>query len=77
MELIIIKHKFIKAGYPKKFVEAVVRKFVDPPAQEEEDVPLIPEYFFEDPKPFVLVELPSVQKMNVYRNILFRNLRDS
>ena len=25
---------------------------------EDEDTPLIPQYFFEDPKPFILVEIP-------------------
>ena len=62
VELIVIKRKFIKAGFPTKFVDSVIRRFVNPAVQEDEDLPLIPEYFYEDPKPFVLVELPYCQE---------------
>ena len=57
VEIIITKRKFIKSGFPRKFIDALVRKFVDRPAHEDKDILLIPEYFFEYPKPFVLVEL--------------------
>ena len=47
------------AGFPQKFVESVIRNFVNPkPDEDNENLPLIPPYFFDTPPPFILVELP-------------------
>ena len=58
-EIPIIQKKFITAGFPEKFVKSVITNFVNPkPVEDEEDLPLIPSFFFEEPSPFILVELP-------------------
>ena len=57
-ELDIIKEKFLKASFPEKFIDSVIKRFVSPTQMEDEDTPLIPQYFIEDPKPFILVEIP-------------------
>ena len=57
-EVKIIKKKFIKAGFPEKFVESVIRNFLEKEENKEEDLPLIPSFFFEEQPPFLLIELP-------------------
>ena len=58
-EVDIITNKFLNAGFPKKFVLSTIDNFINPrPRPEEEDLPLIPSYFFSAPPPFILVELP-------------------
>ena len=47
------------AGFPEKILKSVIANFVNPkPGEDEEDLPLIPSFFFEEPSPFILVELP-------------------
>ena len=58
-EIPTIRTKFITAGFPQKFVESVIGNFINPkPVEDEEDLPLIPPYFFDSPPPFILIELP-------------------
>ena len=53
-----IHKKFINAGFPEPFVSSVIDKFNIPIPIEEDDDVLIPPYFFDDPIPFILVEIP-------------------
>ena len=55
-EVKTIQNKFENAGFPKRFVSSVIDNFNNPPAQD--DIPLIPPYFFEEPAPFILIEVP-------------------
>ena len=52
-EIPTIRTKFITAGFPQKFVESVIGNFINPkPVEDEEDLPLIPPYFFDSPPSF-------------------------
>ena len=58
-EVEIIHNKYVKAGFPKKFVSSTIDNFINPkPRLDEEDIPLIPTFFFAAPTPFILVDLP-------------------
>ena len=57
-EVEIIKNKYLTAGFPFRFVNSVVDNFNNPRPFEDEDLPLIPDYFYEPPIPFILVDLP-------------------
>jgi len=57
-EVDTIRHKFVTAGFPRKFVDSVIRNFQNPQQGKDDDLPLIPSYFFEKPPPFILIELP-------------------
>ena len=57
-EVETIRSKFLTAGFPTKFVDSVIRNFLNPEQSVEDDLPLIPPYFFEKPNPFILIELP-------------------
>ena len=46
------------AGFPVRFVDSVIRNFESPKPEYDEDLPLIPAYFFEAPPPFILIEVP-------------------
>ena len=52
-----IHKKFVTAGFPERFVSSVISKFNNPVSIDEDDM-LIPPYFFDDPIPFILVEIP-------------------
>ena len=55
-EVQIIRHKFVTAGFPKQFVTSVIDNFNNPASFDESFI--IPPYFFEEPVPFILVEIP-------------------
>ena len=55
-EVYNIKTKFQKAGYPFRFVNSIVNQFSS--TYEAEDSFIIPPNFFEDEKPFILIEIP-------------------
>ena len=58
-EVEIIRRKFITAGFPPNFVDSVIRNFnITKTVEADEDLPIIPTFFFEKPLPFLLVELP-------------------
>ena len=57
-EVDTIQIKFVKAGFPKKFVDSVIRNYLNPQHDKDDDLPLIPPFFFEKPPPFVMIELP-------------------
>ena len=56
-EIQCIKQKFVKADYPLRFVNSVIREFNEPNETTNESF-IIPPNLFEIDKPFVLVELP-------------------
>ena len=60
-----INKKFIKADYPKAFINSVITQFNREEVNKEtveEDEPLIPPDFFEVEKPFQLLYLPYCEK---------------
>ena len=57
-EVDTIRLKFVTAGFPKKFVDSVIRNYLNPQQDKDDDLPLIPSFFFEKPPPFILIELP-------------------
>ena len=54
-EVELIKNKFIKAGYPRKFVESVINNYDNP---RTDDSTIIPTHWFDDPRKTVLIRLP-------------------
>ena len=64
-EVKIIRNKFIKADYPRGFINNVIKQFNQDQLHNEiteEDEPLIPPDFFEIEKPFHLLYLPYREK---------------
>ena len=61
-ELLIIKKKFLAADYPHKFINSVINTFIEKKNKKEEEY-LIPQKFFQIPKPVILIEIPFVWKM--------------
>ena len=57
-EVELIRKKYVDAGFPARFVNSVIRNFKSPNSNDEEDLLLIPTYFFEPPLPFILIEVP-------------------
>ena len=55
-EVSLIHKKFVTAGFPDRFVSSVIDNFNNP-APCGDDF-LIPPYLFEEPSPFILVEIP-------------------
>ena len=60
-EQVIIKKKFLAADYPHKFVNSVINTFIEKEIKKNEEY-LIPQNFFEIPKPVTLIELPFCVK---------------
>ena len=57
-EVHIIRNKFVTAGFPSRFVDSVIKNFPNPKQDEDDNLPLIPTFLFEEPSPFILIELP-------------------
>ena len=55
-EVTTIYNKFVTAGFPERFVASVIDNFNN--STIPDDNFLIPPYFFEEPTPFILVEIP-------------------
>ena len=60
-ELVIIKRKFLAADYPHRFINSVINTFIEKENKKEEEY-LIPQFFFEIPKPVLLIEIPFCVK---------------
>ena len=58
-ELVIIKRKFLAADYPHRFINSVINTFIEKKNKKEEEY-LIPQKFFQIPKPVILIEIPFV-----------------
>ena len=63
-ELVIIKKKFLPADYPHKFINSVINTFIEKENKKEEEY-LIPQIFFEIPKPVILIEIPCCVKNKI------------
>ena len=46
-EVEIIRSKFVIAGFPKRFVDSVIRNFLNPQHDKDDSLPLIPPFFFQ------------------------------
>ena len=57
-----IKEKFRTADFPERFVNSVVKNFIEPDHALSSDLPLIPPYFFDSPNLFVLIDVPFCQE---------------
>ena len=67
-EIKFISHKYEKAGYPKRFINRVIRQFQDRPNQrniDDFDDYINPPNFFNIPKSFILIELPFCENKEV------------
>ena len=58
-EVTVIRNKFESAGYPKRFVNSIIREFNAVKENDESDF-IIPPWLFEEKKKVVLVEIPFV-----------------
>ena len=63
-ELVIIKKKFLAADYPHRFINSVINTFIEKENKKEEEY-LIPQNFFEIPKPVILIEIPFCVKNQI------------
>ena len=63
-ELLIIRKKFLAADYPHKFINSVINTFIENENKKEEEY-LIPQIFFEIPKPVILIEIPFCVKNEI------------
>ena len=68
-ELVIIKMKFLAANYPHKFINSVINTFIEKQNKKEEAY-LIPQNFFEIPKPVIIIEIPSYVKYAVSKQFI-------
>ena len=72
MEVQIIKSKFKSVGYPLPFIDNVIRTFKEKnivdqnnATDDNDNEPLIPPYFFEVNKRFILLKLPFCQNNEI------------
>ena len=75
-EVDIIRQKFHKAQFPPRFVSSIISLFKKKKEEEniedDEDL-LIPEYLFECPKPFILIEIPySPENEELSKKFLYK-----
>lgn len=61
-EITLIFEKFLKAGYPRRFIHSVVNDFKRSINKNKDDEMIIPPGFFEEKKPFLLIELPYCEE---------------
>ena len=67
-EIQTIRKKFIKADYPKPFVNSVINQYSNKAKEQQidnEDDYIIPPYLFEEEKPFILLKLPFCEQNEV------------
>ena len=67
-EIQTIRKKFIKADYPKPFVNSVINQYSNKTKEQQidnEDHYIIPPYLFEEEKPFILLKLPFCEQNEV------------
>ena len=67
-EIQTIRKKFIKADYPKPFVNSVINQHSNKAKEQQidnEDDYIIPPYLFEEEKPFILLKLPFCEQNEV------------
>ena len=67
-EIQTIHKKFIKADYPRPFVNSVINQYKDKTKEQQidnEDDYIIPPYLFEEEKPFILLKLPFCEQNEV------------
>ena len=60
IEIRAIKAKYNKAGYPRRFIESVIRDFITPLDKNESFI--IPPNMFTVNKPFLLLEIPYCEQ---------------
>ena len=73
-EVDTIRLKFVTAGFPKRFVDSVIRNYLNPKQDEDDDLPLIPSFFFEKP-PFILIELPYCSQNEKLSKYFIRKIK--
>ena len=63
IEIRAIKAKYNKAGYPRRFIESVIRDFITPLDKDESFI--IPPNMFALKKPFLLLEIPCCEQNEI------------
>ena len=66
IEVRAIKAKYNKAGYPRRFIEIVIRDFITPLDKDESFI-ILPN-MFEVKKPFLLLEIPYREQNEIASN---------
>ena len=75
-EIKTIKEKYRTAGFPVRFVSSIIDTFCNPkPDVDEEELPLIPSYFFEKDPPFILIEVPYCPENERHSKHFLRKLK--
>ena len=57
-----IEKKYQKADYPTRYVDNVITQFENKGKNVNDDSVLIPPNFFEEQKPFILIEIPFCER---------------
>ena len=78
-EISKIRHKFLNADYPPRFINSVIKQFNDKLRENsnEEDDCILPPDFFEIKKQVILVEVPYCEKMKHLLDGFLRNFMNS
>ena len=63
IEIRAIKAKYNKAGYPRRFIESVIRDFITPLDKDESFI--TPPNMFAAKKPFLLLEIPYCEQNEI------------
>ena len=63
IEITAIKAKYNKAGYPRRFIESIIRDFIAP--LDKDETFIIPPNMFEVKKPFLLLEIPYCEQNEI------------
>ena len=81
MEVQFIKPKFTSVHYPLPFIDNVICTFKEDDIVDQnnviddnDDEPLIPPYFFEVNKRFILLKLPFCQNNQIKSNHFFEKI---
>ena len=74
-EVEFIRKKYLSAGFPYRFVDSTIHNFSNPDPSRDEDLPLIPNFFFEPPLPFILIELPYCPENERYSKHFIRKIK--
>ena len=63
IEVRAVKAKYNKAGYPRRFIESVIRDFIKP--LDKDELFIIPPNMFAVKKPFLLLEIPYCEQNEI------------
>ena len=70
IEIRVIKAKYNKAGYPRRFIESVIRDFIT--LLDKDESFIIPPNMFEVKKPFLMLEISYCEQKEIVSKRLIK-----